>query len=124
MPKLTKMVASVVKVEPGEGEDWDENVEPLDPLVLAETELLDASEGANGGGKGGRKKKSKGRNGNIYIGVFNRIEWMKLQNEFGFGSVNNFGTFVLQTMRRVHGYEIILKLMMFIYYVLCCNFLL
>lgn len=100
MPKLTKMVASVVKNEPGEGEDWDENGEPLDPLVLAETELLDSSD--TGGAKG-RKKKSKGRNGNIYIGVFNRIEWMKLQNEFGFGSVNNFGTFVLQTMRRVHG---------------------
>lgn len=50
-----------------------------------------------------KRKKSKGRNGNIYIGVINRIEWMKLQNQFGFKSVNNFGTFVLETMRRVHG---------------------
>lgn len=53
------------------------------------------------------RKKSKGRNGNVYIGVFNRIEWMKLQEEFGFQTVNNFGTFVLQTMRRVHGSDFI-----------------
>ncbi|CAL8145222.1 unnamed protein product [Orchesella dallaii] len=113
---------SLVKEEPLDYEANEECCEPgidniLEPSAM-ETEHEDGEQGRGEGGdlattitvatngcsgKPSRKKKSKGRNGNIYIGVFNRIEWMKLQEEYGFQSVNNFGTFVLQTMRKLHG---------------------
>ncbi|XP_035707528.1 uncharacterized protein LOC118435485 isoform X2 [Folsomia candida] len=49
-----------------------------------------------------KKKKAKGRNGNIYIGVANRIWWLKLQQQFGFDNINSFGNFVMGYMNKVH----------------------
>jgi len=49
-----------------------------------------------------KRKKAKGRNGNIYIGVTNRIEWFRLQEKFGFDNVNLFGNFVMNYMEKVY----------------------
>jgi hypothetical protein len=82
-------------------------------VFMKDEDLTVPSASMEGGGGGGpssicsedskpKRKKAKGRNGNIYIGVTNRMEWFKLQEKFGFDNVNLFGNFVMNYMEKVH----------------------